>query len=452
MTALEIAERTLEVAAKRTAEVVVQSERSSFARFAASEVHQPTLVENTVVQLSVFEDGRAGTVVSNRSDDDGLAALLRRADEAAANAPAGSGTAPAEPAELPSVEGYDAATAALTPGDQAAAARTAIEATGSFGAYGFVTSGACELAVASSLGARSAQRFTDAVALVIAASEGASGYAAQSAWRFGELDPGAVAREAAATAGRTREAQSLEPGTYRAVLAPYAIGELLQWFGYYTFSSLGLLEERSFVTGRLGAQVFDRSISLADDALDARGFPKAFDFEGSAKERVQLVEEGVARGVVWDRVTAARAGAGQRTTGHALSARERAFGPLPLALSLAPGEAESLEELASRVEDGIFVTRVHYLGIVDEREAILTGTTRDGTFRVRRGRIAEPLVNLRFAVSISDLLGEVLGLTRETTLLNQSDFYDERYPYGTLTPGLATARFAVTGTGAGPGL
>jgi hypothetical protein len=36
--------------------------------------------------------------------------------------------------------------------------------------------------------------------------------------------------------------------------------------------------------------------------------------------------------------------------------------------------------------------------------------------------------------------------------VNGSDFYAERYPYGTLSPALATARFNVTGTGSAPGL
>ena len=34
----------------------------------------------------------------------------------------------------------------------------------------------------------------------------------------------------------------------------------------------------------------------------------------------------------------------------------------------------------------------------------------------------------------------------------QSAFYDERYPYGALVPALATASFAVNGTGAAPGI
>jgi predicted Zn-dependent protease len=125
---------------------------------------------------------------------------------------------------------------------------------------------------------------------------------------------------------------------------------------------------------------------------------------------------------------------------------------MPYALSLAPGDAESLDELAERVGDGIYVTRVHYVNTVAPREGVLTGMTRDGTFRIRDGKVAEPLVNHRFTLSMPELLRDVLGLTRETRLVNQSDFYDERYPYAALVPGLATGSFTLTGPGSGPGL
>ena len=78
--------------------------------------------------------------------------------------------------------------------------------------------------------------------------------------------------------------------------------------------------------------------------------------------------------------------------------------------------------------------------------------TRDGTFRIRDGKVAEPLVNLRFTVPIADVLGEVLGLTREPLLMNMNELYDERFPHAALVPALATARFHISGTGSGPGL
>ena len=86
------------------------------------------------------------------------------------------------------------------------------------------------------------------------------------------------------------------------------------------------------------------------------------------------------------------------------------------------------------------------------REGVLTGMTRDGTFRIRDGRIAEPLVNLRFTVAMPELLADVPGLTRQTMLVCQSDFYDDRYAIAARAPALATASFNVTGTGSSPGL
>jgi predicted Zn-dependent protease len=451
--AADVAERALKALDGAEGEALVLAERSGLARFAGSEVHQPTLIENVVVNFRVVQDSRVGAAATNKVDEDGLAAAVKRARAAAESAPEDPtfpGLAP--PDTPPTVEGYDEAVAALKPEDQARYARAAIDAAGDFEVYGFFTSGVTEIAVLSTTGVSTEQRLTDAVTLVIAAADGASGYAEQTGWSGDGIDPPAVAEEATEKAARTRGAGELEPGAYRAVLEPYAFAELLQYFAYDSFGALGLLEERSYLAGRIGEQIFDEKVSVADDALDGHGLPKAFDFEGVPKQRVDLVEGGVARGVVWDRTASARAGNGQRTTGHAPPPTLRDYGPLPFALSVAGGGVESVGELAQLVGDGIYVTRLHYLSIVHPREGVLTGMTRDGTFRIRDGEIAEPLVNLRFTVSVPQLLSEVPGLTRDVTLVNGSDFYGERYPFGVLVPALATARFNITGTGSGPGL
>ena len=451
--AREAASAALAAADGDEAEAVVLAERSGLARFAASEVHQPTLIENVVVTLRVVRDGKVGVAVTNKVDDDGLASLTNRA-RAAADSAVAEPTFPglADAADLPGVDGFDEATAAQSPEDQARLAAAAIAAAEGLDAYGYYTSGVTELAVRSSKGVDASQSMTDATALVLAAGEGVSGYAEQCSWRAADVDPAAVAREAAAKAERTRDAKELEPGAYRAVLEPYAIAELLGYFAYDSFGALGLLEERSYLAGRLGQKVMDERVTIADDALDRRNLPKRFDFEGSPKQRVGLIEDGVARDVVWDRTTAAQAGNGHATTGHAPPAMMRDYGPLPFALALGPGEAGSVDELAELVGDGVYVTRLHYLNIVHPREGVITGMTRDGTFRIRDGKVAEPLVNLRFTVSVPRVLEEVPGLTRETQLVNASDFYGERYPYGALVPALATARFNITGSGSRPGL
>jgi PmbA protein len=448
--ALELAERACRAAEGDEADALVQAERSGFARYAASAVHQPTLVEDRALTIRVVRDGRIGCASTNRTDDEALAATAARAAEIADRSPADPGfPGLPEPAEPPDVEGWDEETATLGPGEQAARAWAAIEAAGDYGLYGYFTSGVTELAVASTRGVAVSQSTTDVNVLALAAADGRSGYADAASWRAADVDPAAVAREAAEKAARTAAATDSGPATYRAVLEPYAFGELVWYFGYCALGALTLLEDRSYFSGRIGERIFDPSFSLYDDARDPAGLPKAFDFEGVPKQRVAIVEDGVAKDVVWDRRTAARAG--RESTGHALAASAQSYGPQPFNLSVPAGDATT-EELVSRVEEGIYVTRLHYVNIVDPREGVLTGMTRDGTFRIEGGRVTEPLVNLRFTTSFPDLAAKVLGLGGEARLVNQSDFYGERYPFGALVPAIATEAFTVVGSGSGPGL
>jgi predicted Zn-dependent protease len=127
------------------------------------------------------------------------------------------------------------------------------------------------------------------------------------------------------------------------------------------------------------------------------------------------------------------------------------MGPLPESLVVEPGDA-SVEQLVELVGDGVYVTRLHYLSIVDEREGIITGMTRDGTFRIRNGRVAEPLVNLRFTTAFPELARDLLGLGNEPVRVSTYDYYDERRPTATVVPAIATASFTVSGSGSGPGL
>jgi PmbA protein len=450
--ALELADRALRAAQADEADAVAQVERSGFARFAASEVHQPTLIRDETVTLRVVRDGKVGCAVTNRTDDEGLRDAAARAAEAADSArpdPDYAGLQP--PVEVPEVEGFDDETAALTPEAQAAAASAAIEAAPDYGLYGYFTSGVTEIAVSSTTGHTVSQTVTDASVLAIAASQDESGYAEATSWKAGELDPAAVAREAAVKAARTTGAGELEAGTHSAVLEPYAFSELLWYFGFTSLGALPCLEGRSYLSGRLGDRLFHESFTLADDGLDPRGLPKAFDLEGAPKQRVTLVERGRAKDVVWDRRTAKRAEDGRSSTGHALSPPAQGFGPVPLNLSVAGGDA-TREELVERVGEGIYVTRLHYLGVVDPREGVITGMTRDGTFRIEGGRVTKPLVNLRFTTSFPKLVERLLGLGNDVELVNRSDFYDERYPFGTLVPSVATEAFTIVGTGSGPGL
>ena len=147
--------------------------------------------------------------------------------------------------------------------------------------------------------------------LVLAAADGPSGYATQTASAVARRRSRRRARPRPPRRPRGRAARvELEPGVYRAVLEPYALAELLQYFAWDSFGGARRCSRSAATSpGGIGERVFDEKVTIADDALDPRGLPKAFDFEGDAEASAcALVEDGVARGVVWDRRTAKRAG------------------------------------------------------------------------------------------------------------------------------------------------
>jgi PmbA protein len=63
---------------------------------------------------------------------------------------------------------------------------------------------------------------------------------------------------------------------------------------------------------------------------------------------------------------------------------------------------------------GIWVTRFNYVnGLLEPKSALMTGTTRDGTFLIRDGEVAARLPNLRWTQSMVEALSNIEALTAE---------------------------------------
>jgi len=245
-------------------------------------------------------------------------------------------------------------------------------------------------------------------------SDNSAGYAAALALDVGDLDFEAIGREALGKCLRSRQPRALEPGEYTVILEPYAVQDFGHMMSYTGFGAVALQEGRSFMAGKIGQPIVDPRISIWDDGLDPAGLPWPFDFEGVPKQRVDLIDQGVARGVVWDTYRAGKE-EGRVSTGHALPA-PNPMGPLPLNTFWAPGEA-SLEEMIRTTERGLYVTRFHYTRPVEPRRVVITGMTRDGTFLIENGAVAYPVKNLRFTQSYLDALNQVEMVGREPHLL-----------------------------------
>jgi predicted Zn-dependent protease len=398
------------------AEALVMAEDSALTRFANSEIHQNVAESNVTINLRVVVGKRVGVASSGRTDEDGLSRLAENAVSIARVVEElddwGGLPGPTEIGNVPAA--FSRATAEASPEFRAEAVRAVIGAADEAGvtAFGSFATGMESNAIANSNGARAAgTRTTSQLITVSMGPGGGTGYAEAAAVDASTIDAAAIGREAAGKARATADAVTVEPGDYPVVLEEYAVVDLLDMLGYLGFSALAVQEERSFFEPdrRIGSDL----VTLVDDGYDPAGLPMWFDYEGVAKQRVQLVERGVCRGIVYDAQTAARAGV--TSTGHGLPA-PNPWGPFPLNMIMEPGAA-SREELIGGLDRGLLVTRFHYTNPVHPKLAIVTGMTRDGTFLVEDGKISGPVKNLRYTQSYLDALAGTVAVARERKTL-----------------------------------
>jgi predicted Zn-dependent protease len=159
----------------------------------------------------------------------------------------------------------------------------------------------------------------------------------------------------------------------------------------------------------------DEKISIWDDGTSPDGLPSPFDYEGVPRQRVSFVEDGVARGVVWDSYLAGKYPGGQESTGHALPAGST-FGALPLNLFMAPGQSTRNEMIAS-TKRGLWVSRFWYTRTVHPLNVVVTGMTRDGTFLIEDGKVVGPVRDMRFTQGYVEALNHVDHVGRDAMLL-----------------------------------
>ena len=439
--AVGLAERALEHTLREgatEAEALVTREDAALTRFANSQIHQNVAETNVTVNLRFVVGKRVGVASSDRTDDEGLrrlaanaAAIARVVEEL------DDWSGLPEPTPIEEVRAaYSPATADASPELRAEGVRAVIAAADDAGvtAYGSYSTGTETTAVANSKGVRAGGTRTVAQLLTVSMGpDGGTGYAEHASVDATTIDAAAIGRESADKARTTANAVAIDAGDYPVVLEEYAVVDLLDMLGYLGFSGLAVQEERSFV--EIGRRIGSKLVTIVDDGRDPAGLPMAFDYEGVAKQRVPLLEDGVCRGVVHDSQTAARAGV--TSTGHGLPA-PNPYGPFPLHMVMSAGSV-SREELIGELDRGLLVTRFHYTNPVHPKLAIITGMTRDGTFLVEGGRIVGPVRNLRFTQSYLDAMAGVVAVARERKTL-------KGFLGGVVVPALRLEGWTFTGT------
>lgn len=399
-----LAKRVLAMAgAADEAEVLVSAGDSALTRFTHQVCNQNVAAADAAVSVRAVVDKRTGVARTNRFDDASLREVVDRAVEMARLAPQD----PLHPA-LPNggaattpPGAYDAATADA-PADLRAALCEALfkeaEAAGQWCA-GFVSTGAAGYTIVNTSGTNASFDGSDAAVNVKMNAPDSTGFAEAYATRVADIDAASVGRRATSKAAGATHPVAVDPGAWTVVLEPAAFGELFIYLAEH-FSAQTFDEGASFCSDGLDRTYFAENVDVFDDYANPLNPGMPFDYEGYPTMRLPLVKNGVVRNVVTDSYYAHKLG--RPNTGHALPA-PNSYGPQARSLVVGSG-TKSVDQLVSETKRGLLISRFWYIRTVDQKKAVVTGMTRDGTFLIEDGRITRGVRNLRFNQSILDCL------------------------------------------------
>ena len=389
-------------------EALMGAGASALTRFANNAIHQNVAERTGYLSVRALMDGRTARASTNALDRDAIRKVVEQAVAITRLQEPDPDLPPlAEPAQVEETPRWFDRTAEATPADRAAAVARAIaviEAAGQTAA-GIYSNASAVNALLNSRGVAAYHRETMAQFSVTAIARDSSGWAKASACDAADFDPVDLAARASAKAAASAAPAEWEPGRYTVILEPAAVLDLVGQM-FMDFSATALRDGRSFLADRLGKRIFGENVTIHDDVYHPQQAGSPYDGEGVPRERLALVERGVPRQVAYSRQSAHI----EKTapTGHGFPLPNE-IGEAPMNVVMAGGET-SVEDMIASTESGILVTRLWYIREVDPYEKIMTGMTRDGTFRVEGGRVTGGLRNFRFNQGLVELLSNVEAL------------------------------------------
>ncbi|MEY2394161.1 MAG: hypothetical protein QOF94_506 [Acidobacteriaceae bacterium] len=428
---------------------------SALTRFANNTIHQNVAEENYGVSVRTVFGGRTARATTNKFDDESLKNVVRASESLARvqqpdpdllpvpDAGGGpirlrSGQVRATQAGATQASATQAvptrhfeATAKLTPGQRAHAVGqiVSIAQKQKLTAAGIFSNSEAVEGIFNSRGLSDWHTQTSAEISVTMLASDSSGWQKANFPNVASLDPVSLAKIAATKAVNSAAPREIAPGKYTVILEPAAVLDTVG-FAFFDFGGLAILDQRSFLNNRVGTKLFGENITIWDDVGHPLQSGSPFDGEGMRRQRVQLVENGVVKRLVYARATAVKMKKSEyadkvgvvEPTGHGF--------PIPNEIGEAPmnivfdsaRKPKTVEQMIASTERGILVTRLWYIREVDPYEKILTGMTRDGTFLVEDGKIVCGIRNFRFNQSLIDMLSNVEQMSTPVRTSGEESF------------------------------
>ncbi len=424
-------------------EVILTAGAHALTRFANNTIHQNVAEESAALSVRVVMGGRTARASTNKLDDASIRRTVEAAEALARVQEPDSDLLPmvtaaeagaASPASNGAPSRYFDQTAAITPEDRAQAVRRIVDvaAKNKLTTAGIYSTYSASEAILNSRGLEQFHPQTSSEISITMLGGDSSGWQKANSPDARNLDPAALAETAARKARDTASPREIPAGKYTVILEPAAVLDLVG-FMFWDFGGQALLDQRSFLNDRVGKKIFGENITIWDDVAHPLQSGAPFDGEGVRRQRVKLVESGLVRRLVYARGTAAKIKQSERAaklgevaaTGHGF--------PLPNEMGEAPmnvvfeaagpaGSRPTVEQMVASTGRGVLVTRLWYIREVDPYEKILTGMTRDGTFRVEDGKLRHGIRNFRFNQSLLHMLSNVEAMGEPVRASGEESF------------------------------
>ena len=248
---------------------------------------------------------------------------------------------------------------------------------------------------------------------------------------------GDSAAEAARNAIRSVNGRRVPSGSYRVILGPQALTEILEWILLPGLHLDMFYAEASPFMGRFGQQVASEKLSIYDDgAAPGLAGSKAITDEGLPTGRTDLIKSGVLSGLLSDYYGYQRIlqdPKGGRKLGVEPSRQAQAIAPrngfrpgngggrdfsslphtMPTNLILEGTDRYSPGELLRLVGDGIYIGRIWYTYPVNGISVgDFSSTIVGDSYLIRDGRLAAPLQpnSLRINDNVLRVINNILGI------------------------------------------
>ncbi len=144
-----------------------------------------------------------------------------------------------------------------------------------------------------------------------------TGYEFDSSVYAGKIDPEKTGREASSLAVFSKDAGEIKTGRYDVILSPIAVCQLAGSVLLPSLSGKSVNSKRSFLSGKLGEECFDKNLNVFDDPFNGPGSTLR-DSEGVLTRKIDFIKSGVVKEFAYDLKTAYRYN--QSSTGSAVRA------------------------------------------------------------------------------------------------------------------------------------